>query len=65
MTRYHFIQVKPDRFFGIEDAWVNESRITMTDPERGRHEAAGECWRQGDRRVVDSIVSSVVICGRK
>lgn len=33
-TRYHFIQVKTDRFFGIEDAWVNESRIKMTDPER-------------------------------
>lgn len=31
---YQFVQVKPDRFFGIEDVWVNESRIKMTDPER-------------------------------
>ncbi len=33
-TRYHFMQVKPERFFGIEDVWVNEARIKMTDPER-------------------------------
>lgn len=32
--RYRFVQVKPERFFGIEDVWVNESRIKMTDPER-------------------------------
>jgi len=33
-TVCQFVQVKPDRFFGIEDVWVNESRIRMTDPER-------------------------------
>lgn len=33
-TVYQFVQVKPERFFGIEDLWVNESRIKMTDPER-------------------------------
>lgn len=33
-TNYQFIQVKPERFFGIEEVWVNESRIKMTDPER-------------------------------
>ena len=33
-TVCQFVQVKPDRFFGIEDVWVNESRIKMTDPER-------------------------------
>jgi len=33
-TIYQFVQVMPDRFFGIEDVWVNESRIKMTDPER-------------------------------
>ena len=33
-TFYRFVQVKPERFFGIEDVWVNESRVTMTDPER-------------------------------
>lgn len=32
--RYRFIQAKSERFFGIEDIWVNESRIKMTDPER-------------------------------
>jgi predicted transcriptional regulator of viral defense system len=31
---YQFVQVKPELFFGIEDVWVNESRIKMTDPER-------------------------------
>ncbi len=33
-TTYQFVQVKSERFFGIEDVWVNESRIKMTDPER-------------------------------
>lgn len=33
-TTYQFIQVKPERFFGIENVWVHESRIKMTDPER-------------------------------
>ena len=33
-TSYQFIQVKTERFFGIEDVWVNESRIKITDPER-------------------------------
>jgi len=31
---YQFIQVKPERFFGIEEVWINESRIRITDPER-------------------------------
>lgn len=31
---YQFVKTKPERFFGIEDVWVNESRIKMTDPER-------------------------------
>lgn len=33
-TRYRFVQVKPERFFGVEDVWVNEVRVKMTDPER-------------------------------
>jgi len=33
-TTYQFIQVKPERFFGIQKVWVGESRITVTDPER-------------------------------
>ncbi|NIA06922.1 MAG: hypothetical protein GWP14_04655 [Actinobacteria bacterium] len=31
---YQFIQVKQKRFFGTEKVWVNEGRITITDPER-------------------------------
>ncbi len=31
---YQFIQVKPERFFGIEETWVGESRVKVTDPER-------------------------------
>jgi len=33
-TVYQFIQLKPERFFGIEKAWVGEARVTITDPER-------------------------------
>jgi len=33
-TIFQFMQVKPERFFGIEEVWVNESRIKITDPER-------------------------------
>jgi predicted transcriptional regulator of viral defense system len=33
-TIYQFIQVKPDRFFGTEKVWINEARVTITDPER-------------------------------
>ena len=31
---YHFVQVKPERFFGFEKIWIGEAQITMTDPER-------------------------------
>ena len=31
---YQFVQVKPERFFGIEEVWVGETRIKITDPER-------------------------------
>ena len=33
-TTYQFVQVNPERFFGIEDVWVHEARIKITDPER-------------------------------
>jgi predicted transcriptional regulator of viral defense system len=33
-TVYQFVHVKPERFFGIEQVWVNESRVSITDPER-------------------------------
>jgi predicted transcriptional regulator of viral defense system len=32
--RYRFVRVKRERFFGTEAAWVRETRITVTDPER-------------------------------
>ncbi|MFA4985807.1 MAG: type IV toxin-antitoxin system AbiEi family antitoxin domain-containing protein [Candidatus Brocadiia bacterium] len=31
---YQFIQVKPDRFFGTEEVWVGDARVTMTNPAR-------------------------------
>jgi predicted transcriptional regulator of viral defense system len=31
---YHFIQVKPDRFFGTKEVWIGEARVTVTDIER-------------------------------
>jgi predicted transcriptional regulator of viral defense system len=31
---YRFIQVKPARFFGMENVWCGDARITITDPER-------------------------------
>ena len=33
-TRFGFIQVKPERFFGTEKVWIGEARVTVTDPER-------------------------------
>ncbi len=33
-TVYQFIQVKPERFFGMDKVWVGEARVTITDPER-------------------------------
>ena len=31
---YQFIQIKPERFFGTEKHWLNDVRVTFTDPER-------------------------------
>ena len=31
---FHFVQVKPERFFGIEQVWLDDARIVVTDPER-------------------------------
>ena len=33
-TTYQFIQVKPEWFFGTGRAWIGESRVAITDPER-------------------------------
>jgi predicted transcriptional regulator of viral defense system len=31
---YQFVQVRPERFFGLQKMWVGEARVTITDPER-------------------------------
>jgi len=31
---YQFVQVKPERYFGVEKVWIGETRVTITDPER-------------------------------
>jgi len=31
---YQFIQVGAERFFGTEEVWVGDARVTITDPER-------------------------------
>ena len=33
-TVYHFVQVKPERFYGTEKVWIGEARVVITDPER-------------------------------
>jgi len=33
-TVYQFVQVKPERYFGTQKVWVDEARVTATDPER-------------------------------
>jgi len=33
-TSYQFVQVKPSSFFGVEKVWINDARVTITDPER-------------------------------
>ena len=31
---YQFVRVKAERFFGTEKVWIDEARVTITDPER-------------------------------
>ena len=33
-TVYQFVQVKPERYFGVEKVWIGEARVRVTDPER-------------------------------
>ena len=33
-TIYHFVQVKPERFFGTKEVWIGEARVRVTDMER-------------------------------
>jgi len=68
-TTYQFIQVKPERFFGTGRAWIRQSRVPVTDPERtlldglSRPQYCGdfaevlqafEVW--GDRLRIDRII---------
>lgn len=32
--RYQFVSVRPERFFGTNKVWLDDARITVTDPER-------------------------------
>jgi predicted transcriptional regulator of viral defense system len=31
---YRFVQVKPERYFGASKVWINDARVSVTDPER-------------------------------
>jgi predicted transcriptional regulator of viral defense system len=31
---YQFVRVKAERFFGTEKIWIDEAKVTITDPER-------------------------------
>jgi predicted transcriptional regulator of viral defense system len=33
-TVYRFVQVKPERYFGTQQVWVGEGRVSITDRER-------------------------------
>lgn len=33
-TSFRFVQVKPERFFGMEKVWIGQARVNITDPER-------------------------------
>lgn len=33
-TTFQFVQTRPERFFGIDKAWIGETRVDITDPER-------------------------------
>ncbi len=33
-VKYRFVQIKPDRFFGMKKVWVGEAQVAMTDRER-------------------------------
>jgi predicted transcriptional regulator of viral defense system len=33
-SNYHFVHVKPDFFFGIDEVWIGDGKVRITDPER-------------------------------
>ena len=45
---YQFVQVKPDRFFGTERVWIDDARVTITDPERTLLDGLSRPWHCGD-----------------
>jgi len=47
-TSYRFVQVKPERYFGVEKIWVGEARVTITDPERALLDALARPQYCGD-----------------
>ena len=47
-TVYRFIQVKPKRFFGIEQVWVGDARVWITDLERTLLDGLSRPLRCGD-----------------
>lgn len=33
-TTFRFVQVRPERYFGVTKIWVGDARVAITDPER-------------------------------
>lgn len=33
-STFRFVQVRPQRYFGVEKIWISDARVGMTDPER-------------------------------
>ncbi|PCI91302.1 hypothetical protein COB11_08525 [Candidatus Aerophobetes bacterium] len=33
-SMYHFIKVKKEKFFGIENIWIDDAQVQITDPEK-------------------------------
>ena len=40
-TVYRFVQVRPERFFGVERIWMGDARVSITDLERTLLESKG------------------------
>ncbi len=73
---FRFVQVKPERFFGIEKTWVGDAQVMLTDPERalldalamprycgGFAEALHAFEAMGDRLDVERICRYAVLLG--
>lgn len=73
---YRFVQVKPERFFGVEKTWVGDAQVMLTDPERtlldalamprycgGFAEALHAFEAMGDRLDLERICRYAVLLG--